>query len=36
MNWGRVKTVLIILFLCTDIFLLATYLTSKYASFEDG
>lgn len=32
MNWGRVKTVLIILFLCTDIFLLATYLTSKYAS----
>ena len=32
MNWSRVKTVLIILFLCTDIFLLATYLTSKYAS----
>lgn len=32
MNWGRVKTILIILFLCTDIFLLATYLTSKYAS----
>ncbi len=32
MNWSRVKTVLIILFLCTDIFLLATYLTSRYAS----
>ena len=32
MNWSRVKTVLIILFLCTDIFLLATYLTSKYSS----
>ena len=32
MNWGRVKTVLIILFLCTDIFLLATYFTSKYES----
>lgn len=32
MNWSRVKTVLIILFLCTDIFLLATYLTSKYAA----
>ena len=32
MNWGRVKTVLIILFLCTDIFLLAIYLTSEYSS----
>lgn len=32
MNWSRVKTVLIILFLCTDIFLLATYFTSKYSS----
>lgn len=32
MNWSRVKTVLIILFLCTDIFLLATYLSSKYSS----
>lgn len=32
MNWSRVKTVLIILFLCTDIFLLATYLSSKYAA----
>lgn len=32
MNWSRAKTVLIILFLCTDIFLLATYFTSKYSS----
>lgn len=32
MNWSRVKTVLIILFLCTDIFLLATYFTSRYES----
>lgn len=30
MNWSRVKTVLIILFLCTDIFLLSVYFTSKY------
>lgn len=32
MNWGRVKTVLIILFLATDIFLLGIYMTSKYSS----
>ena len=32
MNWSRVKTVLIILFLCTDIFLLGIYFTSKYSS----
>lgn len=32
MNWSRVKTVLIILFLCTDIFLLSIYFTSKYSS----
>ena len=32
MNWGRVKTVLIILFLATDIFLLGIYLTSMHSS----
>ncbi len=32
MNWGRVKTVLIILFLCTDIFLIGIYMTSRYSS----
>ncbi len=32
MNWGRVKTVLIILFLCTDLFLLGIYMTSKHSS----
>ena len=32
MNWGRVKTVLIILFLATDLFLLGIYMTSKHSS----
>lgn len=32
MNWSRVKTILIILFLCTDIFLLAIYMTSRYSA----
>lgn len=32
MNWGRVKTVLIILFLCADLFLLGIYFTSIYSS----
>lgn len=32
MNWGRVKTVFIYLFLCADIFLLGIYFTSVYSS----
>jgi len=32
MNWSKVKTILIILFLCTDIFLLAMYMTSRYSA----
>lgn len=32
MNWGRVKTVLIFLFLCADLFLLAIYFTSIHSS----
>jgi len=34
MNWSRVKTILIVLFLCTDIFLLGIYFTSKHTSSE--
>ena len=32
MNWSRVKTILIILFLCTDLFLVAIYMTSRYSA----
>lgn len=32
MNWSRAKTILIILFLCTDLFLLGMYFTSRYSS----